>query len=84
MERKTLFPLPARDLSELAHAKKSAPVQTSMHPWFEKASGVTERIIDVASRGQCKHAPGIRELHRRLHHFDAWHKMSLWTLSLKN
>jgi hypothetical protein len=55
-----------------------------MHPLFEKASGVTKRIIDVASRGQYKHAPGIRELHRRLHHFDAWHKMSLWTLSLKN
>jgi len=55
MERKTLFPLPARDLSELAHVKKSAPVQTSMHPLFEKASGVTERIIGVASRGQCKH-----------------------------
>lgn len=77
MERKTLFPL-------LADVKKSAPVQTSMHPLFEKASGLTEIIIGVASRGQCKHAPGIRELHRRLHHFDAWHKMSLWTLSLKN
>ena len=60
MERKTLFPLPARDLSELAHVKKSAPVQTSMHSLFEKASRLTESIIGVASRGQCKHAPGIR------------------------
>ena len=53
-------------------------------PCLKRHPELTEIIIGAASRGQCKHAPGIRELHRRLHHFDAWHKMSLWTLSLKN
>jgi hypothetical protein len=47
-------------MSLLTPVKKSASVQTSMHLLFEKASSLTEIIIGAASRGQCKHAPGIR------------------------
>jgi hypothetical protein len=47
-------------LTLLAPVKKSASVQTSMHLLSEKASSLTEIIIGAASKGQCKHAPGIR------------------------
>jgi len=54
MERKTLFPL-------LADVKKSAPVQTSMHPLFEKASGLTEIIIGAAIEVHRDKGPGLIE-----------------------
>jgi GxxExxY protein len=54
MERKTLFPL-------LADVKKSAPVHTSMHPLFEKASGLTEIIIGAAIEVHRDKGPGLIE-----------------------
>jgi GxxExxY protein len=54
MERKTLFP-------RLAHVKKSAPVQASMHPLFEKASSLTERIIGAAIEVHRDKGPGLIE-----------------------
>ena len=45
----------------VADVKKSAPVQTSMHPLFEKASRVTKRIIGVAIEVHRDKGPGLIE-----------------------
>src|SRR5437764_4165674 len=52
---KTLFRLPARDLSEFT------PVQERMHPSFKRASGLTETIIGAAIEVHRDKGPGLIE-----------------------
>src|SRR5437764_9444143 len=52
---KTLFRLPARDLSEFT------PVQERMYPSFKRASGLTESIIAAAIEVHRDKGPGLIE-----------------------